>query len=503
VSATYGDYLKDRTGWFFGLTGLQLALLLAAGLPVWLTVNASAWAWLLLWIPVWVFVALLVIVPVRGWSAAQWAGVLTLHALGRTAGWTRWQSKVAAGLASDLNETDLPGVLAAVRIHDGPPYAHAMTRVAVIQDRSRRTWAATARIEHPGLGLTEPEVRDRMGAGLAELLEAATRTELIGLIALQVRTVPDDGAERADWVATHRRPSGPALARQVNDLLTEQLMPASVQTEAFLTVVIGEDKIARTAKRAGGGVAGRARILYGALQEVEARLLGPIGCRKVTWLDTPALAVAIRTGFEPGDRATVAAAALAERGHSGLATGVPMAAAGPTHADTDLRQYRHGDWVTITDTILLPDQGAVLGALAPVLVPSEAGERRCLTVFYSPVSRQTANRITGREEMSAVTGSELRARVGRLERAKERRAIDRVKATDEKLARGRSLVRAAAAVCVTAPKTWPTAEVGRRLDASVRLAGYVPQRLDGAQSAAFAAAAIPLGVGLANRRVAN
>jgi hypothetical protein len=500
VSATYGDYLKDRAGWFFGLTGLQLAVLLAAGVPVWLTVNASAWGWLLLWVPVWLLVALLVVVPVRGWSAAQWVGVLILHALGRSRGWTRWQSKVTTGAADDLGESDLPGVLAGVQIHDGPPYAHTMTRVAVIQDHARRTWAATARIEHPGLGLTEPEARDRMGAGLAELCEAATRTELVDLVAVQVRTVPDDGAERADWVTTHRRPDAPALARQVNHLLTDQLMPASVRTEAFVTVVIGEDRIARTAKRAGGGVAGRARILYGALAEIEARLLGPIGCRRVTWLDTPALAVAVRTGFEPADRATLNAAALAARHHPGLATGVPVAAAGPTTAEVELRQYRHGDWATITDTILLPDQGALLGALAPVLVPSEAGERRSLTVFYAPVSRRAADRITGREEMSAVTGSELRARTGRLERAKERRAIGRVKATDEKLARGRSLVRAAAAVSVTAPRTWPTAEIGRRLDASVRLAGYVPQRLDGAQDAAFAAATIPLGIGPANRR---
>ena len=36
-----------------------------------------------------------------------------------------------------------------------------------------------------------------MGAGLAELCEAASRTELVELITLQVRTVPDDGAETA------------------------------------------------------------------------------------------------------------------------------------------------------------------------------------------------------------------------------------------------------------------------------------------------------------------
>ncbi len=111
-----------------------------------------------------------------------------------------------------------------------------------------------------------------------------------------------------------------------------------------------------------------------------------------------------------------------------------------------------------------------------------------------------ADKITGREEMSATTGSELRRRTGRLERAKERRAVTRVKSTDEKLARGRSLVRPCAAVSVTVPADWPTGEFARRLDAAVRLAGYVPQRLDGAQDSAFAAAIIPLGIGVPRRR---
>jgi hypothetical protein len=40
------------------------------------------------------------------------------------------------------------------------------------------------------------------------------------------------------------------------------------------------------------------------------------------------------------------------------------------------------------------------------------------------------------------------------------------------------------------------AELGRRLDASIRRAGFAPLRLDLAQDAGFAAATIPLGVGL-------
>jgi hypothetical protein len=247
-------------------------------------------------------------------------------------------------------------------------------------------------------------------------------------------------------------------------------------------------------------VDGRARVLYGVMLEVEARLRGPIGCTDVTWLDSPGLATAIRTGFAPGDRAALIAAQLAARDNPSVATGVPMAAAGPSSARTELRHYNHDGWSSVTDTILLPEQGAIVGALAPVFVPSAPGERRAVTIFYPTMSREKAKKVTGRELMSSVTGAELRRRSGRLERADDRRAAAKVTGTDEKLAGGRTLVRPCAAAAVTVPNTWPIAEYGRRLDASIRMAGFVPQRLDGAQDAGFAAAAIPLGIGVPRRR---
>lgn len=415
-------------------------------------------------------------------------------------GWTRWQSKAAAGIASDLREADLPGILAGIQIHDGPPLGVAMTRVAVIQNHSARTWAAVARIVHPGIGLAEPDERNRMGAGLAELQEIASRTELIDLLAIQVRTVPDDGAERAIWADKHRRAGGPALARQVNDLLGQMLTPASVRTEAFVTIVVGEDRIAKPAKEAGGGIDGRARVLHGAMAEVESRLRGPMGCTEVTWLDSPALAVAIRTGFAPGESAALIAAEVAAQQNPGVATGIPMAAAGPTRAAAEIRHYNHDAWSSVTDTILLPERGAILGALAPVLAPTTPGERRALTVFYPAMGQGRADRLSQRAEMSAITGSELRRATGRLARAKQRREQRRAMGLDEKLAKGRALVRPCAAATVTVPNTWAVSEFGRRLDASIRIPGFIPLRLDLAQDSGFAAAAIPLGVGLPRAR---
>ncbi|MCF6745969.1 hypothetical protein E9529_17135 [Blastococcus sp. KM273128] len=496
----YGDYSRDVSGWFLGMTGAQLALVTLTGVPALLALNAQAWGLFAVWLPVWALLAAVLLVPIRGRAAGRWFGDLCLHAMGGAMGWTVFGSRAAAGTAEDLSEADLPGVLAGVRTHDGPPYGQLFTRPVIVQNFAARTWAAVARIDHPGIGLAEPAERDRMGAGLAELCEIAARTELIDVLALQVRTVPDDGAERAAWERTHTRSDAAPLAARVNALLSATLTPAAVRTEAFVTVVVGEGRMGRAAKESGGGVDGRARVLHGVMAEVESALRGPVGCTAVTWLDSAALAAAVRTGFAPGDRGQLIAADLSAANGTQLATGIPMAAAGPTQARAEVRHYVHDAWASVTDTILLPDSGAVLGALAPVLVPTVAGERRCLTVFLAPLPLDRATRVVGREEMSATTGNELRARMGFRQRARQRRDTERIGAADEKLAAGRALVRPAVAACVTVPATWPVDEHGRRLSASIRAAGFVPLRLDLAQDSGFAAAAIPLGVGLPDRR---
>lgn len=491
---------RDRQGWFFGLTGAQVLLVLAAALPTWLAMSVGQWRLLLVLVPTWLLATALICVPVRGWSAAQWIGVLLRHGFGRITGATRFQSKAAAGQVDDPVEADLPGVLSGIQIHDGPPLTGTAVRPAIVQNHATRTWAATARITHPGIGMADDSDRGRMGAGLAELLEAASASSQIDLVAACVRTVPDDGTERAEWVRRHARTTEPAISAQIHTQLDASLNGAAVRTEAFVTVVVREDTIAKDARRAGRGIAGRARILYGILGEVESRLLGAIGCTSVTWLDSADLAVVIRTGFEPGDAPALADSAIHHAHDPSIAAGVPVAAAGPTHASTAMRSYRHGEWESIATTILLPRKGAVMGALARALVPSQIGERRALTVFFKPIGQGVADRTTGRAEMSATMAAEVRRKVGRVERAKDRRSVQQVHDTDEKLERGRSLVRVSAALAITVPAGWNAQDYGRRLDASVRLCGFTPLPLDGAHDAAFAAAVIPLGTGLPKKR---
>ncbi len=497
----YGSWSKDKQGWFLGLDGGAWVVIGLGGLPMLLAAGTARWLLVLGWAPVWAVLVVLVAVPVRGRSAFRWALDCLRRWAGAAMGWTDWQSKAVAGTAEDLDEADLPGVLSGIRTHDGPPFGPLLVRPAVVADHRERTWAVVARITHPGIGLSEAAARARLGAGLAELVEGAATAELVSVVALQIRTLPEDGAEREAWQRAHLRRNAPALALAVDAELAAVMTSAGVRHEAFVTVVVPERRIARSAKEAGGGVDGRARVLYGVMGEIEARLVGPVGCTSVTWLDSPGLAAAIRSGFAPGDRAGLAAAELAAGSDPRVAAALPMAAAGPTAApDPERRHYVHDAWHSVTCTVLLPDKGAVMGALAPVLTPTTAGERRCATVFFEPISSAKADRLVGNESMSSELATEIRRRGGFKVRASHRRDAARVEGQDVRLAEGNALVRVGIAASVTVPGTWSITDYGRRLEASITGSGFKPLRLDLAQDSGFAAACIPLGVGLPRRR---
>lgn len=497
----YGAWSKDKQGWFMGLSGGAWVTILLAGLPLLLAVNQHAWPFAALWVPIWAVVVVLVAVPVRGRPAIRWARDSLTRSFGVVMRWTDWQSKAAAGNVEKFDDADLPGVLSGIRTHDGPPFGPLMARPAIVADNKERTWAVVARITHPGIGLSEVNARTRMGNGLSELLEGAATGALVSLVALQVRTVPDDGAERVAWQQRNLRKDAPALALAVDAELSQVMVQAGVRHEAFVTIVAPEGRIAKQAKEAGGGIDGRARVLYGVMGEIEARLMGPVGCTSVTWLDSPALAAAIRTGFAPADRALLTSAAIAAQSDPNVAAGLPMAAAGPSSTpNPEARFYAHDAWHSVTCTILLPDKGAVMGALAPVFAPTTAGERRSVTVFFEPIPGHKAERIVDNESMSSDLAAGLRRRSGFAVRARHRRDAARVENQDVRLAEGNALVRLAIAASVTVPNTWSITDYGRRLESSITGCGFNPLRLDLAQDSGFAAACIPLGIGLPKRR---
>lgn len=499
MSGIYADYTKAHIGLVFGLSGFQIVVLALSLLPIAWNASRGAWLSALIFVVLWLFIAAITIVPVRGRSATGWIIATLLFSLGGLLRWTRWRAKATYGAVEAPDEPDLPGVLQGIQIHDGPPSGATFTRIAIIQDHRAKTWAVTAAVVHPGIGLMEQENRLRNGNGLSELLDLAARTELIDEILILVRSVPDDGAERKQWVTRHRRSDGPLAVRQINDDIHEALSPSNVRTECFITIVVPESRLGRQAKESGGGVDGRARVMYGLAGEVESQLRGGLGMTSVTWQTSPDLALACRTGFAPGDRSAIIDALTEREDGKDTNAQVPWAMAGPSGADALARHYSHDAWNSISSTIKLPIKGAAMGALAPVLTPGEPGERRSFLVAYPILSQAKAERQSANSEWAADVGEGIRSQMKVKQKTKERDEADKVRRLDTKLARGNSLTRPYAVCTVTAPKTVAIAEYGRRLDASIRRAGFAPLRLDVAHDVAFAASTVPLGVSLTRR----
>lgn len=307
-------------------------------------------------------------------------------------------SQATRGRAENLDTPDLPGMLQGIQIHDGPPHGSHLQRVAVVQDHATKTWAVTAAVVHPGIGMKDADERTRYGEALATLIEVAGRTEKVDEILFIVRTVPEDGAERDLWVNKHRRPDAPELSERVNSDLAQGLTRASVRTETFVTIVIPETRIARSAKESGGGLEGRCREIYLLMAEIESQLRGPMGMTTVRWLTSPELALVCRTGFAPGDRAGIVEALALRETDPTVNADVPWAMAGASGADATVRHYSHDAWNSISSTIKLPTRGVVMGALAPILTPSEPGERRSFVVAYPIMSQSKADRQSGNSE---------------------------------------------------------------------------------------------------------
>ncbi|GAB2582934.1 SCO6880 family protein [Microlunatus antarcticus] len=511
----YRDYQRDRVGWFFGLTGTQLGLLTAGSLPVFWAAHVGWWSAAFATLVGWVGLVVLVVVPVRGRSAVSWAAASLAHEVGHLLGWTRWTSRLADGRATAPKLPDLPAPLDALRVHEATS-AGPGGDLAVVEDPSRRTWTVVARLQHAGLDWLTSEEQDQRAAGLAALLDAACRTELVSEVQVLVRACPEDGAEREHWLTEHRTHTPNAdvttgaaatrLSRSVHDDLRRHLTSAATQTETFLVLVLPETRLrrqarqdshARGARSSANPLETRLQLLTAAAREIGQQATAYLGVNDVRWLDPSMLAQACRAGFHLDAGVALAdAQAAARTGTSEVEAEVPWAAAGPAHAEARPRSYLHDAWQSASVSVLLPPRGAVLGALAPVLAPGVAGERRCLLVAFPVMTATVADRVTASREWAADLGDGLRTRAGVRPRAKTRADHATARGVDAKLVAGAALCRPYAIATTTIPTGQAKAAMGeatRRLEAAVRRAGYAAQRLDLAHDTAFAAGCLPLG----------
>jgi hypothetical protein len=485
---------KERAGWIIGLTLVQAFVCVGLAVPVILALAAGRFGQALVLGGLCGAAAALVVVPVRGRPALHWLGHLLLYRVGIVLGWSRWQSRAVAGQATDLDEPDLPGVLARLRFPDGPPLRD-VGRVCLIHDTVEGRWGATARLTHAGVGMLSDAQCERLANRLGNLLLSIGHREVIDRMSLLVRTVPDDGADYQAWRTEHDVPDAPALARQATEELDRLVGAVSVRHEVFVTLSGTEDALRRPAAAAGGGVAGRAAVLYRVLDGLEDKLKS-LGATSVKWLSGPELAAAIRTGFNPATAANFAA----RRHHAGGNAGVRWATAGPVHAPAPTaRAYHHDGFATVSYSVLMPESGTVFGSLGGLLAVKTAGERRSLAIHYETLSQHRSRKAVRRLRFRTGVVRDWKSSKGFNSGAAEVREAGGARAQEHAVAAGHGIVRFAVAAAVTIPDTWNVEDHAAKLENNI--AGrFQLLRMELAQDAGFVAAVLPVGVGLPRLR---
>ncbi|WP_231104722.1 SCO6880 family protein [Haloechinothrix halophila] len=485
---------REHSGWIMGLTPVQVLVCIALSVPVLWTVSAGQFADAAILLLICGTIAALVMVPVRGRPALRWLWHLVLYQVGIVTGWSRWQSKAAAGASVDPDEPDLPGVLQRISFPDGPQFKDA-GRVCLIHDTAEGRWGATARLTHSGVGMLSTEQCERLASRLGNLLLSLGHREVIDRMCLLVRTVPDDGTEYEVWRGDHEVPDAPGLSRQASNELDRTIGNVSVRHELFVTVSGPEAKLRKPAAAAGGGVAGRAHALYRVLDGLEDPLKA-LGVQTVEWLDGAGMAEALRTGFNPAARAVLATAH--ERGVPGR--GLEKAAAGPTEAPPPPpRSYTHDGFTSVAYTVLMPEAGTVFGSLGPLLAVRTAGERRTLAIHYEVLDSRRAHRAVQGNRFRSNVMTDWKRSKGFNTTAMDEREASGARAQERAVAAGHSVVRFAVAASVTVPRTWNIEDHAAHLenDASGR---FRLLRLDLAQDSTFVVAVLPVGVGLPRQR---
>ncbi|GEL24492.1 hypothetical protein PSU4_34460 [Pseudonocardia sulfidoxydans NBRC 16205] len=479
--------VRERDGWVLGLTLPQALACLVLVVPVLFALAAGRWGHVVGLLAVAALLGALVVVPVRGRPAARWLADLVSFRTGVLMRWSLWQSKAAAGLAGPHGEPDLPGVLTRVEFPDGPPFRD-QGRLCLIHDTGDDRWGATARLTHSGVGMMSDVECERLASRLGHLLVAIGRREVVDRLSLLVRTVPDDGTEYGLWRALHESPDAPPLARQAVDELDRTIGAASVRTELFVTVSGPESALRRPAAAAGGGIEGRASVLYRVLDGLDDALT-TLGARSVSWLSGSDMAAAIRTGFNPG-----AASALVRCG------GVPPALAGPAFAPAPAaRAYHHDGFSSVSYAVMMPSAGTVFGSLGPLLAVRGPGERRTVAIHYEALSARAAARAVRSGRFRSTATRDWRDAQGVGDTATDRRRSDGARDRESAVDAGQSLVRFTVAASVTVPADRDVEDHAARLenDASGR---FRLLRLELAQDSAFVAAVLPVGIGLPRLR---
>ncbi|MFD5565532.1 SCO6880 family protein [Kitasatospora griseola] len=499
----YGGWQPERSSYLGELSLGGLVLVAGAGLAVMMPIYLHRWVGEIAAVPVALVLLALVYVPVRGISGVEWLSLAVRHQINVARRRNVFLSGLFAPRRSDGTQPmDLPGVLARLRLLSVP--TGAGEELGVVFDPRTNCYSAVMEVRFPGLALVDTtKANARVGAWGAFLRSHCVEGGPIVRIAVHDRSLPDDGTALMAWTAKHLDPTAPQHVRDLVADLTADAAPVAAARRTYLTITMSATRARLAVKGAGGGELGACAVLVRELLAMQSSIAGA-DLEVVTHLTSRDLAEVIRTAYDPHAIPVLAAHAAAAQAPDwqGLPPGVEEELAGPAAAERHWSHYRHDHATSRTYHVHRWPEGRVYASVLQPLLKSGGDVTRSFTMTYECLSPRTARTVLRRERTKRDVKRRVRAQGGKIESLDERQDLAHAQEQDSARVAGHGIVRFTGLVTVTVdshdPHRLATAHAQMLKDAAD--SGVVLRELVGVQDAAFAAAALPLGLGLPEKR---
>lgn len=300
--------------------------------------------------------------------------------------------------------------------------------------------------------------------------------------------------------ASGRRRHGQAT--EAYQQLVNEAAPTAQRHESFLVLTLSAKKAAKDIKRAGGGEVGALAVLFQELRAFESAVKR-IGLLSEGWLNPRELAAVVRTQYDPAS-----VEVIDQRGRGELASrvrgrlvqmpsGVDPAAAGPVAGRAANDHYQSDScYSRVFWCSGLPRIGMEAAFHSPMIL--ETSYRRTITMILEPVPSRKAEAQLNRKQLREGGDQMIRDKFGKATTMRDEMGESETERKLAELLSGHGYMRMVLLVAVSVDDLEGLEEATGEIQTLANLSRLDLRLLYAQQSAAFAAACLPLGLGVAS-----
>ena len=468
----------EQRGVLLGLGFGQLGVLGVALLVALVGVYSAGMSGLLNGAPIWLPLAILATVNMRGRPLLAWLPLfVTWQARSRTGATTL----IARPAPCAPQALTLPGIRGLVSVTASPTLA-----AALVLDRRAGTVTAIARVRGAGFVLDDAATQDTKVTAWGRVL--ATTCQMPRVLRVQVlsRNVAGGSAAARSWWQRNAATT-PSLAGRVVAELLDGVAASARRPEAFVAVACRSPRGNVRRLTASG-----AAMLEQDLTAISDALRAA-GLVVDSWVDVNDLGSVLRTTYDPIGARDATSTAPTSPGDDERPAGSTLL--GPMGAREHWAHLRTDSGVHATYWVVQWPRSEVHPAfLNPLLVSTTT--TRTVSFIAEPIATAQALREIRRAKVEHAADATRRVRIGQIEDEATRAEVADLARREAELVAGHGDLRFTGLITVTAPTLDELEVACTATEAAAAQAMCEVRRLVGQQAVAHAAAALPLARGV-------